>query len=112
MAMKYLIFTLSNETRGIQIDMPLVEGYVIGRSDEALNYIPDIDLALYDSREKGVSRRHAALVNYEGVAHIIDLSSANGTYLNGKRLSPDQPYLLANFNEIRLGTLNVTITIS
>lgn len=110
--MKHLLFMLNNDTKGIQIDMPLVEGYVIGRSDEALNYIPDIDLASYDSREKGVSRRHAALVNYEGAAHIVDLASANGTYLNGKRLSPDQPYLLANFNEIRLGTLDVIITIS
>ncbi len=110
--MKSLLFTLSSDPSGIRIEMPLVEGYVIGRADDALNYIPDIDLSPYDSREKGVSRRHAALVNYEGAAHIIDLASANGTYLNGKRLAPDQPYLLANFNEVRLGTLDVTITIS
>lgn len=110
--MKYLLFTVHNETKSVHLDMPLVEGYVIGRSDDALNYIPDIDLAPYDSRERGVSRRHAALVNYEGAVHIVDLASANGTYLNGKRLSPDQPYLLANFNELRLGTLDVIITIS
>jgi pSer/pThr/pTyr-binding forkhead associated (FHA) protein len=110
--MKHLLLAVHNGTKSVHLDMPLVEGYVIGRSDDALNYVPDIDLAAYDSRERGVSRRHAALVNYEGAVHIIDLASANGTYLNGKRLSPDQPYLLGNFNELRLGTLDVIITIS
>ena len=106
-------FRLADDERvGFQVDAPVTEGYVIGRSDEALRYTPDIDLSLYDSRDKGVSRRHAALVNFRGVPHIIDLFSANGTYLNGKRLPPDQPYALGQFNKLRLGTLNVIITIS
>ncbi len=110
--MKCSIRLPNSDCIAFQIDIPLVEGYIMGRSDEALSYIPDIDLSPYDSRDKGVSRRHAALVSYEGVAHIIDLNSANGTYLNSKRLSPDHPYLLSSYNEIRLGTLNVIITIS
>ncbi|MEP7291565.1 MAG: FHA domain-containing protein [Chloroflexota bacterium] len=108
-------FTLrfpNQERLAFQVSTPLVEGYVIGRADEALSYVPDIDLSPYDSRDKGVSRRHAALVSYEGSLHIVDLLSANGTFLNGKRLSPDQPYPLAAFNELRLGTLDVIITIS
>jgi pSer/pThr/pTyr-binding forkhead associated (FHA) protein len=97
---------------GIQVDAPSVEGYVLGRSDEALRYTPDIDLSAYNSLDKGVSRRHAALVNYRGVTHVIDLFSANGTYLNGKRLPPEQPYPLGEYNELRLGTLDIIITIS
>src|SRR5579871_6230092 len=101
-----------NERIVYQVDAPVVEGYVIGRSDDALHYAPDIDLLSYDSRDKGVSRRHAALINYQGVPHLIDLFSVNGTYLNGKKLPPDQPFPLEAFNQIRLGTMDITITIS
>ncbi len=110
--MKCNIRLADNESIGFQIDAPVVEGYIIGRSDDALHYQPDIDLSDYDSRDKGVSRRHAALVNYQGMPHLVDLFSANGTYLNGKRLSPDQPYALGQFNEVRLGTLDIIITLS
>ncbi len=102
----------SDEDVGLQIDLPTVEGYVIGRADEALHYVPDIDLSKHNSLDKGVSRRHAALVNLGGVPHLIDLYSANGTYLNGKRLAPDHPYPLGESNQVRLGTLDVIITIS
>lgn len=95
----------------VQIDLPTVEGYVIGRADIAREYKPDIDLSGHQSFEKGISRRHAALVNLGGIPHIIDLYSANGTFLNGKRLAPDQPYPLGDSNKVQLGTLNVIITI-
>jgi pSer/pThr/pTyr-binding forkhead associated (FHA) protein len=110
--MKCIIRLADNESVGFQLDAPLVEGYVIGRADEALQYMPDIDLSDYDSRDKGVSRRHAALVNFEGKPHLIDLYSANGTYMNGRRLSPEQPYALGQHNEVRLGTLDVIIIVS
>ena len=110
--MKCNIRLADNESVGFQLDAPLGEGYIIGRADEALRYVPDIDLADYDSRDKGVSRRHAALVDYDGAPHLIDLYSANGTYLNGRRLSPDRPYALEPFNAVRLGTLDVIITVS
>jgi hypothetical protein len=110
--MKCVIRFADDDRSSFHIDAPGSEGYVLGRADEALQYTPDIDLSAYDSRDKGVSRRHAALVSYQGVPHIIDLFSANGTYLNGKRLPPDQPFPLAQFNQLRLGTLNVIITIS
>lgn len=110
--MKCVIRLADNESVSFQLEEPLVEGYVIGRADEALRYMPDIDLSDYDSRDRGVSRRHAALVNFEGKPHLIDLFSANGTYLNGRRLTPDQPYALQQQNEVRLGTLDVIITVS
>ena len=101
-----------SERAGFQVEAPSVEGYVIGRSDQAIHYVPDIDLSAYDSQDKGLSRRHAALINYRGKPHIIDLFSVNGTYLNGKRLPPDQPFPLESVNQLRLGTLDVIITIS
>ncbi len=83
----------------------------MGRSDATVHFTPDIDFAAYASREKGVSRRHAALVNYHDAPHVIDLSSVNGTFLNGKRLPPDQPFPLEQVNRLRLGTLDIIITI-
>jgi pSer/pThr/pTyr-binding forkhead associated (FHA) protein len=109
---KCSIRVADSERIAFQIETPLVEGCVIGRSDENAQYVPDIDLAPYDSREKGVSRRHAALVTYHGQPHIIDLFSVNGTYLDGHRLPPDQPHPLGQVNELRLGMLDVIITLS
>lgn len=100
-----------DERFDVQVDAPLVEGYIIGRSDEGVHFTPDIDLAAYASRENGVSRRHAALVHYKGAPHLIDLNSVNGTFLNGSRLPPDQPHALGQINQLRLGTLDVIITI-
>ena len=108
---QYSILVDGLERPAFLIDPPEVEGYIIGRSDEASKYVPDIDLANYEAREKGVSRRHAALVTYQGAAHVVDLNSINGTFLNGKRLSPDMPYALKESCEIRLGTLKLTITL-
>jgi len=88
---------------------PQEEGYVIGRSDESSDFQPDIDLAGYGAREMGVSRRHIAVVRFQGNPHILDLGSVNGTFLNGKRLLPDTPYSLSTTNYLRLGTLQLIV---
>jgi hypothetical protein len=83
---------------------PQVE-YLIGRSDATSGIKPDLDLTTYEALEKGVSRIHAALRRGEDVISIVDLDSANGTYLNGQRLAAHQPRLLRDGDEIRLGKL-------
>jgi pSer/pThr/pTyr-binding forkhead associated (FHA) protein len=94
----------------IKIVAPGAEGYVIGRSDSHSSYVPDVDLAPFDALERGVSRRHAALVRYRGVVHVIDLSSVNGTFLNGERLLPDVPYALKAGDQLSLANLSLSIT--
>ncbi len=93
----------------IQLDAPQVEGYIIGRTDEGSDYLPDIDLGDYGGRELGVSRRHAALVVYRGIVHVLDLNSVNGTYLNGQRLLPDTPYPLNVGDKLRLGNMSLAL---
>jgi pSer/pThr/pTyr-binding forkhead associated (FHA) protein len=39
----------------------------------------------------------------------MDLGSYNGTYVNGVKLSADQPYPLESSDEIRLGRLIVRV---
>jgi pSer/pThr/pTyr-binding forkhead associated (FHA) protein len=87
-------------------------GAVIGRADEITRFMPDVDLTLCSGRERGVSRRHAALVLYGGTLHLIDLQSVNGTFLGDVMLSPNRPYPLKSENQIRLGTLDLKLIIS
>ncbi len=42
----------------------------------------------------GISRKHAIFTLKEGDWYIEDLNSTNGTYKNGKMLSPDSKHLL------------------
>lgn len=100
-------FEIVVDSHVFRIDAPAVEGYTIGRSDGNSSYRPDIDLSGCKALEKGVSRRHAALVRYQGLIHILDLNSVNGTFLNGERLQSDVAYPLHPDDDLRLGTLNV-----
>jgi hypothetical protein len=78
---------------------------VLGRIDAANTQQPDVDLTPYGALEKGVSRIHAAITRSEDTLTLVDLGSINGTHLNGQRLIPDQPRVLRDGDEIRLGRL-------
>ena len=79
--------------------------FLIGRHDSASGVSPNLDMTPYGALDKGVSRIHAALRRGEDVLSIVDLDSANGTFLNGQRLAAHQPRLLRDGDEIRLGKL-------
>ena len=53
----------------------------------------------------GVSRRHAMIVVADGQATLVDLSSKNGTFANGTRITGSVPLL--GDTEIRLGPVPV-----
>jgi pSer/pThr/pTyr-binding forkhead associated (FHA) protein len=88
---------------------PDIEGYIIGRSDSASTYIPDVDLSQYDAKKRGVSRRHAVLLNYNNVVHVMDLDSMNGTFINGTRIIPYEPQALRNGDKLAFADLNIII---
>ncbi len=92
-----------NKDTSFKLSLPESEGYIIGRSDAQSVYPPDIDLAPFQARDRGVSRRHAALVSYSGELHILDLDSVNGTFVNNKRLLPESPFALRNGDRVLLG---------
>ena len=106
-----LSIQVNNEIHNyLEIDISSFEGYIIGRSDSKSSYVPDIDLAAFQALEKGVSRRHAALVRFKGHLHLLDLGSVNGTFLNGERLASEVPYALSSGDKILLGSLSLLIT--
>ncbi len=49
-----------------------------------------------------VSRRHAQFVKREGTWFVIDLNSSNGTFVDGKRISPNERIPLRNGQQIRI----------
>jgi pSer/pThr/pTyr-binding forkhead associated (FHA) protein len=99
----------ANVSYAIQFEAPATEGYIVGRSDESSAYKPDIDLANAEGRVRGISRRHAAFVRYQGALHVIDLESVNGTYINDQRLPPNVPHPLHTGDELRFGSLHMRL---
>lgn len=97
--------------RGISERITLGEGcfLTIGRSDLDSGFRPDLDLARYGARKRGVSRKHARLHLLRGSLYVTDLESANGAFLNGERLPPHEPHMLISGDNLMLGRLGIRI---
>ncbi len=93
-------------------DAHKIEKLILGRQSDDDDSPLDIDFNLHGGQQKGVSRRHAWIVWKAGALHIIDNSSANGTFLNGAHLTPYEPYKLHDKDTIRLGKLHIEIRLT
>lgn len=83
-----VVFELGDRRRTLRLGSAPA---VVGRDPEAALCIDD----------EGISRHHAKLVTAaDGVVHIMDLDSTNGTYVNGERISLR---VLRDGDEIALG---------
>lgn len=91
--------------------LPLAEQneFTFGRLSEGQPIMPDVDLTPYRAYESGVSRLHATLKKKENKIIITDLGSANGTFVDGKRLKADQEHELTSGNVISLGKLKIQV---
>jgi uncharacterized RDD family membrane protein YckC len=79
------------------------DSHLIGRTDPHTGIFPEVDLSLFDPETK-VSRRHARIYRQGQQFLIEDLSSVNGTTINGQiRLPPKQPRVLNAGDELKLG---------
>ncbi len=83
--------------------------YVLGRKDPRTSSIPDVDFGPFGGQQMGVSRHHARLQHGTGGVSIVDLSSTNGTLVNGKIISPNEPRRVRNGDDIRLGKLAFSV---
>jgi FHA domain len=113
---------LSLQARGAT-DIDLNESYqirpqdsegdlVIGRLGDGSTLVPDIDLSEHQADERGVSRLHLTL-HYDGRSNtllVMDMGSANGSFINGQRLHPNEVRILRNGDELRLGKLVTSVT--
>jgi hypothetical protein len=87
-----------------------IDELVIGRKDPITGDAPAIDLSDANGLEKGVSRKHAMIARRDGALHVIDNGSANGTYLNGQKLVAEQPRILRDGDDIRVGHLVMRVS--
>lgn len=83
--------------------------YSFGRAALGQAVIPDFDLTPYDGLAKGVSRIHSLILVTDKAIFIRDLTSINGTQINGIRLSPNMDYPLKSGDMITLGRLIISI---
>ena len=75
----------------------------IGRRSAARDLEPEIDLA-GPSPDRGISRLHALLLaRPDGSWAVLDLGSANGTLLNGRRIAAGDVIPLREGDRINLG---------
>lgn len=94
---------------GRRISIDASDDLLVGRKDNVRGIYPDIDLGLDDGYDAGVSRRHAIIAPVRDGWNVEDLDSANGTFVNGKRLAQNIPTLARIGDEIRFGTLQLRI---
>jgi len=92
------------------LQVQVEEQMSIGRSDKHQVNRPDVDLSDYNAHYLGVSRHHATLTARNSRVTIRDLSSSNGTYLNGGRLDPDKDYRLRHGDFLTLGKLEMQVS--
>jgi hypothetical protein len=81
---------------------------LIGCTDQNDRIFPDVDMTPYGGKTSGVSRRHAQLRYHNGQWLMIDLGSANGTYINDVAIQPQVPTPVMDNARLRFGNLAVT----
>jgi CheY-like chemotaxis protein len=93
----------------ITLQAQVKDNMILGRSDPASGFIPEVDLTSCDAFAKGVSRKHAMIFMQEGKLMLKDLHSTNGTHLNEMVCSPQNDYRLRHGDEISLGRLRLQV---
>lgn len=89
-------------------EYPIYEGRnILGRADE----LPvDIDLDPQEPADRvWSSRQHAAITCEAGAMVIEDLNSANGTYVNRKRVPPGEKRPLRKEDIIQIGEVHIKV---
>jgi hypothetical protein len=84
---------------------------IIGRADAKGVVEPDVDLTRYKAEELGVSRMHLSM-NFDkdnNLLKVVDLSSANGVFINGQRLVAREERVLRDGDQLRLGQLVINV---
>jgi serine/threonine protein kinase len=78
----------------------------IGRRSLSRQIFPHLDLT-YNDPAAYVSRQHARIVADAGGYFLEDLGSANGTFLNDRRLPSGVPTRLRNGDRVRIGKVQL-----
>ncbi|MEM5948054.1 FHA domain-containing protein [Spirochaetia bacterium 38H-sp] len=80
-------------------NLPIVGKITIGRA-------PDNDVVIDN---KLASRYHAFIQKIKNICYIKDLSSTNGTYVNGKKIPTDKYVRLSPGDEVTIGKTSLIV---
>ena len=95
--------------RLVAINVPSVFELKIGERDFVIGKKETNDGVVLFS--KTISRVHCKVTFKDGLYYITDLNSTNGTFVNAKRVLPDQPAVLNNGDIVRLADLGFRVII-
>ncbi len=93
------------EPIGVVVDGPIT----LGRGHPGAPNRMYVDLGDFGAFDKGVSRNHARIKRQGHAFMIEDLSSSNGTFVNGRSLGMGEASPIHNGDEVRLGDLRMHI---
>jgi len=82
---------------------------ILGRFDLGAKNQGQVDMTTYGAIDRGVSREHAKLHLKDDRLYVTDLGSTNGTFLGGKKLTPNRPEMLRKGDELLLGRLAIQV---
>jgi len=89
----YIYFNINDTEEKIKIDK---DEFVLGRLKSSVDYCIQNNV---------VGKVHAKIVKKKDGMYIIDLTSKNGTYINGVKLKSDSEHILKDGDEIKLGNV-------
>ena len=78
--------------------------YQLSKPNVAIGRSPGNDIVLDAT---AISRYHASLFLSESDVYLQDLESVNGTYVDGRKLTPNEPYPLHGGEEILVGEVRM-----
>jgi len=83
----------------------------LGRVSDGQPAAPDVDLTPYKAYEAGVSRLHTSISIIDNQVMVSDLGSANGTRINGIKVTSHIPYPIRNGDILTLGKMKIQVLI-
>jgi hypothetical protein len=104
-----MILRLDVVESGQQMILTVSGDLIVGRADNVTDYIPEIDLTPHGAYRFGLSRRHALIRRHEGSLLVKDLSSRNGTFVNGEQVNAGETHPLRDGDELRFGNLALRV---
>lgn len=91
------------EPNGVRRSRPMpIQGVTIGRGSEN-----EIVLAY-----EAVSRTHARITFERGYYYVVDLNSANGTFVDNTRIPPHTPTIWWPKQSLRIGGATITLELA
>ncbi|WP_288221808.1 FHA domain-containing protein [uncultured Clostridium sp.] len=102
--------SINKNIRIVAINAPTSVEILVDKNEYILGKNPSMADGVI-TFNKAISRVHCKIINDNGEFMVIDLNSANGTYVNRLKLLPNQPHPIKSGDVIRLANSDFQIII-